>query len=444
MDSLLNAARPPVFCPGCSHERITHSLDKAFQRMGLGGERIAMVSDIGCSGLFDTFFHTHAFHGLHGRALTYAAGIKLAQPQLTVVVTMGDGGQGIGGAHLIAACRRNLDLTLLVLNNFNFGMTGGQYSATTPADAEVGSGFLNRLERPLDICSVAKAAGAPYAVRCSAYRSDIAEVIRSAIEFKGFSVVDIWGICPGRFSKRNRLTTKVIEEMLSQLPPFEGLVPENQRREFGEHYRELAAAQKAAPLPQTVAERFAPVGAERQEVIMLGSAGQRIITAGEILCLAGLHAGLNVTQKNDYDITVLRGPSISEMILSPQAIDYTGMVRPSVVVALGPEGVARRRNMFAGLDETCAIVQAAGVEVPESPARKHRVDLKTQGFKGTDWALASLGVIAKLGGVIRPEMLEAALGGRLKGDALTGALEIVRRVEPGEWLSPARNRVGHK
>ncbi len=288
MDSLLNAARPPVFCPGCSHERITHSLDKAFHLMGVGGERIAMVSDIGCSGLFDTFFNTHAFHGLHGRALTYAAGIKLAQPELTVVVTMGDGGQGIGGAHLLAACRRNLDLTLLVLNNFNFGMTGGQYSATTPPEADVGSGFLNRLERPLDICSTAAAAGAPYVVRCSAYRNDIADLIRHAIEFKGFSVVDIWGICPGRFSKRNRLTTKAIDQMLAQLPPFEGPVPQNQRREYGEHYRELAGSQKAARPPQAVEAHFTPVSAERQEIIMLGSAGQRIITAGEILCLAGL------------------------------------------------------------------------------------------------------------------------------------------------------------
>jgi pyruvate/2-oxoacid:ferredoxin oxidoreductase beta subunit len=402
--------------------------------MQLGGERIAMVSDIGCSGLFDTFFHTHAFHGLHGRALTYAAGLKLARPELTVVVTMGDGGQGIGGAHLLAACRRNLDLTLLVLNNFNFGMTGGQYSATTPPEAEVGSGFLNRLERPLDICGVAKAAGAPYVVRCSAYRGDLADVIRKAIEFKGFALVDIWGICPGRFSKRNRLTTKAIDESLARLEPAEGRVPENQRREFGDHYRELAAAQKPVPPPQAFAAQFTPVSNERQEVIMLGSAGQRIITAGEILCLAGLHAGLNVTQKNDYDITVLRGPSISEMILSPQEIDYTGSDRPSVVVALGPEGVARRKKIFAGLDETCTVIQAAGVDVPAGRGRIHRLDLKGQGFKGADWALASLGALSKLGVVIGPGMLEAALAARLRGDALAGALEIVRRVEPGEWV----------
>ncbi|HSO66312.1 MAG TPA: thiamine pyrophosphate-dependent enzyme, partial [Desulfatirhabdiaceae bacterium] len=140
MTSLLNTSRPPVFCPGCAHERITLALDKTFQSMNIAGHEVALVSDIGCSGLFDTFFNTHAFHGLHGRALTYAAGIKMSRPDLHVIVTMGDGGLGIGGAHLLSACRRNLNMTLLILNNFNFGMTGGQFSATTPPDASVGSG----------------------------------------------------------------------------------------------------------------------------------------------------------------------------------------------------------------------------------------------------------------------------------------------------------------
>jgi len=102
-------------------------------------------------------FNTHAFHGLHGRALTYATGIKMARPDLKVIVTMGDGGLVIGGAHVLSTCRRNIDLTLLVLNNFNYGMTGGQCSSTTPQD---GSGFLNKLEKPMGICLVAGAAGA--------------------------------------------------------------------------------------------------------------------------------------------------------------------------------------------------------------------------------------------------------------------------------------------
>jgi 2-oxoglutarate ferredoxin oxidoreductase subunit beta len=211
MGSLLNKSRPPVFCPGCSHDRIMQALDRVFQNMGLGGEEIVIVTDIGCSGLFDTFLNTHAFHGLHGRALTYATGLKMAQPNLHVVVIMGDGGLGIGGAHVLSACRRNLDLTLLVLNNFNFGMTGGQFSSTTPSTAQVGSGFLNRLERPLDICRVAASAGAAYARRCSGFAKDLWQEIEDAVRFDGFSILDIWGICTGHYTRRNKLTPKIIE-----------------------------------------------------------------------------------------------------------------------------------------------------------------------------------------------------------------------------------------
>jgi len=431
MDSLLNDTRPPVFCPGCSHERITHTLDNAFQKMNLAGDQIVMVSDIGCSGLFDTFFNTHALHGLHGRALTYAAGLKLARPELKVVVTMGDGGQGIGGAHLLAACRRNLDLTLLVLNNFNFGMTGGQFSATTPPDAQVGSGFLNQLERPLDICRVARSAGAAYVTRCSGYRKDLDAEIQRAIEFEGFSVLDIWGVCPGRYTKKNRLTPKAIDDALAQLPPIEGFVADNARPEYSRHYRDLTAKLRPAAELPTIEAQFQLPGSRRQEVILLGSAGQRIITAGEILCLAGLTAGLNTTQKNEYNITVLRGPSISELILSPEEIDYTGIQSPGVIVALDQDGVDRRREMLASLGEQTLVLQVAGVEVPAGKARIHPIDLKSQKIKKPDWALAALGVLAKLGQIITPEMLEAALQIRFKGQVLESSLELVRKVEIG-------------
>ncbi len=428
MDSLLNIERPPVFCPGCSHDKITHTLDKAFQNMGLSGEKVAIVSDIGCSGLFDTFFNTHALHGLHGRALTYATGLKLARPDLNVVVTMGDGGQGIGGAHLLAACRRNLDLTLLVLNNFNFGMTGGQFSATTPLDAQVGSGFLNQLEHPLDICQVARSAGAPYVTRCSGYGPDLADEIQRAIEFKGFSILDIWGVCPGRYTKKNRLTPKAIAATLCQLPPMEGVVAENSRKEYGTHYREVAARQKPVAEPLKIDTKFAPPRPERQEVVLLGSAGLRIITAGEILCLAGLTAGLQTTQKNEYNITVLRGPSISELILSPEEIDYTGIQRPSAIVALDQEGVNRRKAMFDHLDQDTLVVKSEGVEIPACKARIHRVDLKSLGIKKPDWALASLVVLANLGQIISLEMLAAALKIRFKGKILESSLELIQRV----------------
>jgi 2-oxoglutarate ferredoxin oxidoreductase subunit beta len=432
VNSFLNPQRPPVFCPGCTHERITHTLDQAFQEMHLAGHQIAIVSDIGCSGLFDTFFNTHAMHGLHGRALTYATGLKMARPELKVVVTMGDGGQGIGGAHLLAACRRNLDLTLLILNNFNFGMTGGQFSATTPPEAQLGSGFLNALEHPLDICSVARSAGAPYVRRCSGFLKNLSEEIKCAVEYEGFSVMDIWGICPGRYTKKNRLTPKMIDEVLAKLPPLAGVVPENMRPEYSQHYRRMAAEQKKVPNPAVIEARFKAPQAGRQSVILLGSAGQRIITAGELLCLAGLTAGLKTSQKNEYNITVLRGPSISELILSPVEIDFTGIDHPTVVVALDQEGVDWRRNLFKHLGKDTLIIQISGVTLPASEAGIHRVDFKGQRIKRPDWALASLAVLAKLKKVIRTEMLETALKVRFKGDALKASLELIDRIEIGK------------
>ena len=431
MPSLLNTSRPPVFCPGCAHDRILHALDKTFQNMELAGHQTVIVSDIGCSGLFDTFFHTHALHGLHGRALTYATGLKMARPELQVIVTMGDGGLGIGGAHLLAACRRNLDITLLILNNFNFGMTGGQFSATTPAEAQVGSDFLNRMEKPLDICRVTSSAGAAYVARSSAYQKDLAQKIESAFRFEGFAVLDIWGVCPGRYTKRNRLTPQTIDKSLAKLPPADGPVDANTRKEYGRHYRELAAdCKQAAPLLKIEAI-FDPPDSVRQEVILLGNAGQRIITAGEILCLAGLTAGLRVTQKNEYNITVMRGHSISEIILSPYEIGYTGIERPTVILALSQEGVDRRVRIFNRLDSDTMIIKGRGIDLPSCNAEIHQVDFKKQGVKAVNRALAALAVLAKLNKIIHIEMLQAALETKFKGKILAAALDLVREVETG-------------
>ncbi len=429
MSSLLNKSRPPVFCPGCSHERVVNALEKAFQNMCLPGDQIVMVSDIGCSGLFDTFFNTHAFHGLHGRALTYAAGLKLSRPELNVIVTMGDGGLGIGGAHLLAACRRNLDLTLLILNNFNFGMTGGQCSATTPSETQVGSGFLNQLERPLDVCEVASAAGIAYAARCSSYKKDLPQEIEKAIRFNGFSLIDMWGICPGRFTKRNKLTPNDIDNSLSELPSMKGVVSGNVRKEYSRHYRELAESRKTVSAPVNIKASLIPLNTDRQEVIILGSAGQRIVTAGEILCLAGLSAGLNATQKNDYPITVLRGHSISELVLSSEEIGFTGILNPDVIVVLSQEGVDRRKAFFDTLDEETLILKVPEAKIPSCRARIMHIDFKAQGIKSQDRALASLSILAKLNKIISLEMLQSALKVRFKEPALSMSLDLVDRVK---------------
>ena len=426
MDSLLNPQRPPVFCPSCAHDQVTKALDKALINMNLAGNQVVLVSDIGCSGLFDTFFNTHAFHGLHGRALTYATGLKMTRPELTVIVTMGDGGLGIGGAHLLSTCRRNIDLTLLVLNNFNYGMTGGQCSSTTPQEATVGSGFLNQIEKPMDVCKVSQAAGAAYTARSSAYRKSLPEDIEQAIRFNGFSLIDIWGVCPGRYTKRNKLTPASIETQISEMPPADGPVEENQRPEYGSSYRQKASAQKVPAPPKPIEARFSAPETGRQEVMILGSAGQRIVTAGELLCLAGLTAGLRATLKNDYPITVLRGHSVSEVVLSDEEIDFTGIESPKVVLALAQEGVNRKKSIFGTLADSARVFKAKEVDLPATAADVVEIDFKERGIRPPDRALASLALMAGENRVLSVEMLEEALKTRFKGEVLEKALTLVR------------------
>jgi 2-oxoglutarate ferredoxin oxidoreductase subunit beta len=403
---------------------VLRALDKTLIDMGYSGEDVAIVTDIGCSGLFDTFFNTHAFHGLHGRALTYATGIKMARPDLKVIVTMGDGGLGIGGAHVLSTCRKNIDLTLLVLNNFNYGMTGGQCSSTTPQDAVVGSGFLNKLEKPVDICQVAGAAGAPMVKRASTYQKDLKEVLKAAIEFDGFSLVDIWGICPGRYTRRNKLTFKIVNENLAQMPPLPDYATVNARMEYGKAYRQEAAGLGMPEAPVRIPATCTAPNNGRQEMVLLGSAGQRIITAGELLCLAGATAGCHATQKNDYPITVMKGHSVSEVILADSPIEYTGIEDPSVVIALAPEGVNRRKKMLAALTPECTVIKAAGVELPETRATVIEIDFKSKRIKSPDWALAALSILAGRGLALNEEMFTEALKLRFNQKVIDIAMAV--------------------
>ncbi len=141
---------PYEFCPGCSHGKVLGAVSDSLKQQGLDPTEVVIVTDIGCVGLSDKYFVTHAFHGLHGRAITYASGIKMQNPDLKVVVLIGDGGCGIGGHHLLNAARSNTDVTVLVFNNFNFGMTGGQHSATTPLDSITPTTSFGSTDAPIN------------------------------------------------------------------------------------------------------------------------------------------------------------------------------------------------------------------------------------------------------------------------------------------------------
>ena len=187
----------PIWCPGCGYFSVLQSLTKAFAALQLEPHRIGVVSGIGCSSRIPAYTDTYGFHGVHGRALAAGTGLKLARPDLTVVVTGGDGdGYSIGGNHFIHACRRNVDMTYLVMDNHVYGMTKGQPSPTTEPDWESklsphGTGL--RVFHPLVI---ALAAGANFVARAfSGDPNGTADIIADAIRTPGFSFVEILSPC---------------------------------------------------------------------------------------------------------------------------------------------------------------------------------------------------------------------------------------------------------
>ncbi len=221
--------------------------------------KVVLVTDIGCSGLSDQYFATSAFHGLHGRSLTYATGIKLARPELEVIVVMGDGGTGIGGAHLLNAARRNIGLTLLVFNNFNFGMTGGQHSTTTPPGAVTSTTPGGNLERPLDICATVAVNGAAWAAARTSFDEDLAERIAEAIATPGFALLDIWELCTAYYVPSNAMSKKALHDLLGALALRDRRPPPRSRARVRRRLSRGARGGKAAPRgssPRPIAPRF--------------------------------------------------------------------------------------------------------------------------------------------------------------------------------------------
>src|SRR5512136_2325541 len=235
------------FCPGCGHGLILNQLNRALIELELEPKRVVIVSDIGCQGLGDQYFITNAFHGLHGRSIAYATGIKLADPDLTVLVLIGDGGTGIGGAHLLNAARRNIGLTVLVFNNFNFGMTGGEHSVTTPPGGITATTRRGNLERPLDICATVAANGAGYVWRGTAFDKELPGVIVDAVRSESFALLDIWELCTAYYVPNNDFSRKALASTREALGMPAGLVHREARPEYARALREAAGAPSTVP-----------------------------------------------------------------------------------------------------------------------------------------------------------------------------------------------------
>lgn len=198
---------PHVWCPGCGNGILLGALIRAIDRTGFQKDDIVMVSGIGCSGRISVYVDFNTVHSTHGRALTFATGIKLANPRLKVIVIMGDGdATAIGGNHFIHAARRNINITAIVLNNSIYGMTGGQYSPTTPYGALATTSLYGNIEHAFSIAELAGMAGASMVARGTVYNAAMLDaLIEKAILKRGFSVVEVISHCHTQYGRRNKL-----------------------------------------------------------------------------------------------------------------------------------------------------------------------------------------------------------------------------------------------
>lgn len=198
---------PHVWCPGCGNGIVLGAMIRAIDRLGYSKDEIVMVSGIGCSGRLPVYVDFNTLHTTHGRALTFATGIKLAKPELKVIVVMGDGdATAIGGNHFIHAARRNINLTAIIINNNIYGMTGGQYSPTTPYGMKATTAPYRNIEHAFNIAELAVTAGAVFVGRGTVYHARLLDkLIEKALVKRGFGVVEIITHCHTQYGRRNRM-----------------------------------------------------------------------------------------------------------------------------------------------------------------------------------------------------------------------------------------------
>jgi 2-oxoglutarate ferredoxin oxidoreductase subunit beta len=230
---------PNIWCPGCGNGIVLGAIIRAIDDLKWDRDKIVMISGIGCSSRITGYVDFCTMNTTHGRALPFATGIKMANPDLKVVVVMGDGDcTAIGGNHFIHAARRNIDLTAIIINNMIYGMTGGQYSPLTPIGRFGTTAPYGNIDQSFDLTSLAMAAGASYVARGTVYhvRQSIS-LMKKALDKKGFSVVEIISDCPISFGKMNKIKSPVdmlkwIKDITVSKKAWENLSVEERKEKF--------------------------------------------------------------------------------------------------------------------------------------------------------------------------------------------------------------------
>lgn len=359
--SLLRTAEfPTIWCPGCGHGIITQACMRACVEMGFAKDEVYAVSGIGCSARTPAYLDFNAVQTTHGRAVSFATGMKMFRPEKQVFLMLGDGDcASIGGNHFIHGCKRNIDLTVVVLNNFIYGMTGGQVSPTTPYKSRTTTTAYGNVDDPLDICGVAIAAGATFVARSTAYHANqLPGLIKRGFRNKGMSVIEILSPCPTGFGGRNGY--KSVIEMYDELR--DNAVPVEKARGMSEEElrgKIVTGVLHSKPRPEYIDKYFSmvdgitddggldsldagdyeaePLTAPRYEMRLTGSGGQGLLLAGIIMSEAMVRQGKNAVHTQSYGVEARGGASRSEVVISDKDINFPEVSAPDMLLAMTQE-----------------------------------------------------------------------------------------------------------
>ena len=395
---------PQIWCAGCGNGIIMRDVAQAIENLGLSRSNTVIVSGIGCSSRAAGYLDFNTIHTIHGRAIAFATGIKLANPHLEVIVIAGDGDiSAIGGNHLIHAARRNIGLTVVVMNNNIYGMTGGQYSPTTPTGEFGTTAPYGNIDRAFDIAKLAYGAGASYAARGSAYHvQQTISLIQEGIRHRGFSIIDVASVCPTYYGRKNKkgsavdmlkwqrdnavqaekAKTMTPEELKGKLvlgavsqslhPEFtyeygkliERLYEEKEQREEQEK-ADMARIGKVTGQIKNSGEApvSSPAGRERNELRLAGSGGQGIILASVILAQAAVLAGKYTAQSQSYGPEARGGQCKAETLVSDTPIGFTKVQNPTFLMCLTQESLS---HYGKSVGPDCMVLIDSALTPPEN------------------------------------------------------------------------------
>ncbi len=405
------------YCKGCGHTLIVRALATALERLPVGRDQICLTSDIGCVGLIDRLFPTiHTVHTTHGRSTAFATGTTIADGvlydgRLKNVVVIGDGGANIGLLHLVAAAQLNVDLTVVLHNNHLFGMTGGQASGMSPLDWTTPTTLSGNPLPPLEMIGLLRAAGASYLSRELASDPRLPDRLEEAISHPGFALVEVLEICTAFGTRYNKLSGPRLRQLAEETgeplglrehvagrPPF--------RRAWREHHEERPVEQKAMDLPDDIAHGLrAPL-----RLVVAGTAGERVQSAVATVARCAVAAGLYATQKSENLVTQGTGFSLSELVISPDPIHYTGIDHPDALIAVSAEGLSKLRvsGRLERLAPDGILLADDTLEgLPDQDERLRAMPLR-KAAGGASAAMAALALVCAWRDVFAPPVLAEA------------------------------------